>query len=194
MISVIVPVLVGLLFAVIAFAPKLAEFDTSFQNDKPLPPEPGNLLTDEIQDVDFMKRANLEAFLKMIREGESAQRYDALNGKKSPENTFSDFSDHPFKNINFRDTGRKSSASGAYQIVIGTWLMLGGKEKYGDFSPESQDKAAIDLLKRRGAYEDVLAGRFEVAVNKLKKEWDFFNNLPYSNFAFAEKKIVEYLA
>jgi len=39
------------------------------------------------------------------------------------------------------------------------------------FTPASQDIACTFLIARRGALADVLAGNFEAAVNKVRKEW-----------------------
>jgi len=118
---------------------------------------------------------NLDAFLAIIRAGESSDNYLALVGGGE----FSSFADHPaitgeFAGIRRADDGRLSTAAGAYQITRTTWRDLGGAKKYGDFSPSAQDRAAIDLLKRRKAYEDVIAGRVELAVRKLQNEWEMF--------------------
>jgi lysozyme len=48
-----------------------------------------------------------------------------------------------------------------------------------DFSPASQNRAAIELIRRRGALEDVLAGRLATAVEKCKKEWASFPGAGY---------------
>lgn len=118
---------------------------------------------------------NLDAFLAIIRAGESSDNYTAKVGGGN----FSSFTDHPaitgeFAGIRRADDGRLSTAAGAYQITRTTWRDLGGVKKYGDFSPSAQDRAAIDLLKRRRAYEDVIAGRVEEAVRKLQNEWEMF--------------------
>lgn len=120
---------------------------------------------------------NLYQFLELIKLGESNNRYDVLNGGS----TFGSYATHPFDKINFRSLGLESSASGAYQIIIGTWRQCGGQEKFGDFSPESQDACAVDILKRRGAFDSVINGDFKGARLLLLKEWDFFNRGKYSD-------------
>lgn len=117
---------------------------------------------------------NLGAFLRVIRQGESGDDYAALVGG----GRFSNFSDHPaatgeFAGIIRRD-GRRSTAAGAYQITLTTWLDLGGTDYFGDFAPASQDRAAVALLVRRGAYDDVLSGRVSRAVDRLRDEWEIF--------------------
>lgn len=118
---------------------------------------------------------NLDAFLAIIRAGESSDNYLALVGGGE----FTSFADHPaitgeFAGIRRADDGRLTTAAGAYQITRTTWRDLGGAKKYGDFSPSAQDRAAVDLIKRRGAYQDVIAGRVTAAVRKLQNEWEMF--------------------
>lgn len=109
---------------------------------------------------------NISAFLAVIREGESSGNYGALVGGGS----FSDFSHHPATPpITFQGVGN-SHAAGAYQFQPGTWASLG----LPDFSPANQDKGAIMLLQRRGAYDDIRMGNIASAVGKLGQEWQMF--------------------
>ncbi len=87
--------------------------------------------------------------------------------------------------------GITSTAAGAYQILFGTWQELQSKLKLPDFSPASQDRAAIELIKRRKALEDVLAGRFAQAILKCRKEWA---SLPGAGYGQNEKKPTTLLA
>lgn len=117
---------------------------------------------------------NLDAFLAVIREGESSGNYLALVGGGE----FTDTQDHPaitgeFEGIRRAD-GRLTTAAGAYQITRTTWLDIDGKGRFGSFNDTAQDAAAIFLLNRRGALHDVMEGRIELAVSKLKTEWEFF--------------------
>ena len=83
--------------------------------------------------------------------------------------TFSSYARHPDKVI--RSGGYASAAAGAYQFMPNTWASLGQK----DFSPESQDKAAIELLKKRGVYDALAAGKFTPEVSaKMAPEWASF--------------------
>jgi lysozyme len=70
-------------------------------------------------------------------------------------------------------SGCKSTAAGRYQIIKPTWLSLKSKLGLPDFSPASQDAAAIELIRQRGALADVQAGRIESAVNKCAKVWAY---------------------
>lgn len=132
--------------------------------------------------VDMNSEQNLAAFLKLIRQAESADDYYALVGGGQ----FIGTTDHPaltgeFAGIRMPD-GRLTTAAGAYQITRTTWKDLGGAERYGDFLPRSQDIAAVDLIKRRGALDDVTQGRFDVAVTKLRNEWEAFARMLAGNY------------
>jgi lysozyme len=130
---------------------------------------------------------NTAAFLAMIRasEGTSGEDgYRALFGY-TPTNgkTFSSFDDHPRLRFAFTQTDGKvnyTTAAGAYQFTAPTWDRIAYKLDLTDFSPENQDRAALELVKEKGALEDVRAGRFDVAVNKLGKIWA---SLPSANVA-----------
>jgi murein DD-endopeptidase MepM/ murein hydrolase activator NlpD len=63
--------------------------------------------------------------------------------------------------------GLCSDAAGRYQFLSTTWDGLG----LPDFSPSSQDKGAIALLKSSGAYDLILAGDIEGAVCKAGPVW-----------------------
>lgn len=67
--------------------------------------------------------------------------------------------------------GCVSTAAGAYQIIRPTWKRIRASLGLPDFGPRSQDAAAIELIRSRGALADVQAGRVRVAVNKCRNEW-----------------------
>lgn len=67
--------------------------------------------------------------------------------------------------------GCKSTAAGAYQIIRPTWVRLRDALGLADFSAASQDAAAVELIRQRGALQDVRAGRFAAAVSKCRNEW-----------------------
>lgn len=134
-----------------------------------------------IMPVNFdMENANLQAFLAMIRyaEGTSgANGYRMLFGG----GLFDSFADHPRQRITARLGGQTitSSAAGAYQILERTWDDIRRLAGLPDFSPASQDKAAVFLIRRRGALADVRAGRFDAAVEKCNREWASLAGSPY---------------
>lgn len=119
---------------------------------------------------------NVRAFLNMIRFAEGTDGPDGYNTIFGYAK-FTDFSDHPRRII--RSGGYSSDAAGAYQIMSYTWDDIRGPAGLSDFSPASQDAAALFLLNRRGALEDVKAGRFQAALQKAAQEWASLPGSPY---------------
>lgn len=113
---------------------------------------------------------NIAAFLWMIRvsEGTSgANGYRTMVGGS----LFNSFADHPRILIALPNLGIKSSAAGAYQILRRTWDGVAQKLGLTDFTPNSQDMAAVELIRQRGGLALAKAGKFAQAVEKCKKEW-----------------------
>tara|TARA_R100001509_G_scaffold138180_1_gene92279 strand:+ start:635 stop:1528 length:894 start_codon:yes stop_codon:yes gene_type:complete len=80
--------------------------------------------------------------------GDEGRRYNIMFGG----GTFDDYSRHPDTVV---DGGRlKSAAAGAYQFMPETYGGIKRDLNLPDFSPSSQDKAAIELIKRRGVDPD----------------------------------------
>mgnify|MGYP001600841978 CR=1 FL=1 len=117
-----------------------------------------------------LKNANVMAFLRAIRLGEGttdeAGYYRLVGG-----GTFTDDRWHPNVRVFVKRYNVHSSAAGAYQIINRTWQGL--KRIYGfpDFSPACQDEAAVALIWGRRALNDVIDGRFDVAIRKCALEW-----------------------
>lgn len=122
--------------------------------------------------------ANLAAFLYLIRQVESGQDYAIMWGGSH----FASFADHPrvMNDVN----GRRSTAAGAYQIVAGTWdTVVQPALHLPDFTPASQDAAAVYLIQRRGVMSHVLAGNFAAAVSGLRLEWEALKVNPLDQLA-----------
>ncbi len=66
-----------------------------------------------------------------------------------------------------------SDASGRYQFLSTTWDEVAGQLGLKDFSPASQDAAAMRLIERRGVnLDDVMAGKVDAGtLAKLAPEW-----------------------
>lgn len=129
--------------------------------------------------------ANVRAFLDMIAfaegtAGRGDDGYNILFGY----GTFSDFADHPRVRVPFRDT--YSTAAGRYQILARTWDTLRNRLNLPDFSPASQDAAAVELIRERGALADVQAGRTARAIGKVAKIWA---SLPGAGYNQPERKL-----
>lgn len=123
-----------------------------------------------------LNNKNVQAFLKVIRSGEGtadANGYRRIFGGQ----LFTSFADHP--RITVSKSGYKSSASGAYQFIISTWEETKRIMNLKDFSPASQDLAALGRIVARGALDDVKNGNFTQAIKKCAREWA---SLPFSPY------------
>ena len=125
------------------------------------------------------ENSNICAFLEMLAISELGQAilnqsdngYNVLVGSLPGDvKTFSGYLFHPDRLEHVRGA-LYSTAAGRYQIIFPTWKGIVEKIALPDFSPDSQDKAAVELIKERGAYEDLVAGRWAVAIAKCQREW-----------------------
>lgn len=135
---------------------------------------------------------NMPAFLDMIGFSEGTTTspatindgYDVIvTGVDGKLEIFSDYSQHPFaggrKSKVINSKGLTSNASGRYQFMLVHWTYYRDMLKLPDFGPLSQDKWAIQLIKERGAFADIAAGRFASAVTKVSNLWA---SLPGANY------------
>jgi muramidase (phage lysozyme) len=133
-------------------------------------------MRDAIGYLSLLDDPNVKAFFAVIRAGEGTSDsggYSRHYGGKA----FDDFSDHPRIAIT---AGRwTSTAAGAYQFLSRTWDECASALGLADFSPKNQDLAALFLIDRRKALEDVLAGRIEQAISKCNREWASLPGSPY---------------
>lgn len=112
---------------------------------------------------------NVRKFLDEIAKAEGGDYNIIVGGGR-----FEDFSKHPGIVGMVTDKG-PSTAAGRYQITQSTYNDLAKKMGISGFDPTAQDAMAIQLLKDRGAYEDVLSGNFDAAKKTLRSTWDAFN-------------------
>lgn len=128
---------------------------------------------------------NVYAFLRVIRQGESNQNDDAytlVNGGAH----FTDTSKHPY-------TGMRSPpgrAAGAYQFLASTWGDVAKRIGATDFGPGWQDLGAVDLLRYRDALDDIVAGRFDEACAKCRREWTSLPGAAEANQTLAKARAV----
>lgn len=134
--------------------------------------------TDTGMDV---KEIRMRAFMTTIRQAEHGNKpdgeplgYDVNFGG----GTFDDFSTHP--NNAVTKWGRTSTAAGAYQILHGRWKSVGGRLGIKDFTPRSQDRIAIQLMKdlerwnptrATGLMENIVSGETRKAALQLNATW-----------------------
>lgn len=132
--------------------------------------------------------ANVRAGLHVIRQGETGQTDDAYRMMFGG----SLFDAPPWEHPRMLHTynGLSSTAAGAYQFISRTWDALVKEYDFPDFSPRSQDLAAIALIKGRGALEDLKAGDVNAFISKCCKEWA---SLPYSPYGQPRRTLAQSL-
>jgi len=128
----------------------------------------------------YLENPNVRSFLDMIGSAEGTDKYgyNTLFGGGKVES----LADHPRQLFDFTETtGRpnKTTAAGRYQFLSNTWDEQSKKLGLPDFGPQSQDLAAINLLRERGILPDVLAGNWESAVKKSGPIWASLPSSPY---------------
>ena len=95
---------------------------------------------------------------------------------------FVSFSEHPRKRVCGPFYGSRGiivdnteelcvDAAGRYHIIYPTWVNVSRRLHLSNFSPESQDAAAIELLIERDVLTDLESGNFESAVHKSSSAW-----------------------
>lgn len=120
---------------------------------------------------------NVQAFLRVIRFAEGTAGPNGYRTMFTGKLFDNGFADHP--RVNNCAGTLCSTAAGAYQFLAKTWDEVAFRLQLPDFSPESQDIAAVELIRRRGALNDVIAGNFESAIQKVNKEWASMPGSPY---------------
>jgi lysozyme len=141
---------------------------------------------------DMGPSVNLRAFLDALTIGEGTagpEGYRILYGG----GRFSSFDDHPaelgwagvrLSDAQCRGAGLAppcvSTAAGRYQITRTTWRRLKKKLSLVDFGPDSQDAAAVELIREQGALADIERGDVASAVSKVRRVWA---SLPGANYA-----------
>jgi lysozyme len=151
---------------------------------------------------DQVRHANERAFLAAIAEGEGTSGPDGYRTLVGGQ-LFTDFSEHPavlgWRGLPLSDAmcrgagfgpGCVSTAAGRYQITRPTWLRLRDRLGLPDFSPASQDSAALALISERNALEDVREGRIEQAVRKVRSVWA---SLPGAGYGQREVRLASVL-
>lgn len=126
-----------------------------------------------------LSNPHARAFLDLLAKAEGVKHgYNTLFGNTR----FDSLADHPNIKKQFTQTdGKKnvSSAAGRYQFLYNTWKGLANDLKLDDFGELNQDIAALELIDRKGALQDVLSGDYRSASQKLGGIWA---SLPSSNY------------
>lgn len=121
---------------------------------------------------------NVRAFLRAIRLGEGTADDDGYRRIVGGA-LIDSYADHPRRAVWIPRYRLASTAAGAYQFLARTWDEMRVQYRLADFSPRSQDRAAVGLLIRRRALDDVVAGRIEQAIGRCRLEWASLPGSPY---------------
>jgi len=122
--------------------------------------------------------SNLDAFLAMIGTSEGTRAipnsddgYRVIVGS-TPQKPFlfDSYADHPRVRVHLRPD-LVSSAAGRYQILERYYDAYKATLGLKDFSPKSQDAIAVQMIREKGAFADVAAGRFDEAVARCAGLW-----------------------
>lgn len=127
----------------------------------------------------YAQNPNVRRFLDVIAQAEGTTGYDTAFGG----GTIPSLADHPRQLHSFTQTdGRanKTSAAGRYQFLQGTWDDVAGRLGLTDFGPQSQDIAAVELLRRNGSLEPLLQGDFQTALDRSGTTWASLPSSPYA--------------
>lgn len=135
--------------------------------------------------------ANLDAFLDMLAASEGTaglgdDGYNVIVGR----DLFTGYADHPRKLVRIR-AGLSSTAAGRYQLLQRYFDHYKKLLNLDDFSPESQDKIAIQQIREFNGLPLIEAGDFEQAVTKLAPLWA---SLPGAGYGQHENKISKLIA
>ena len=125
---------------------------------------------------------NLKAFLDTIAFSEigaallakSDNGYNVVVGGA----LFSPYDDHPRVVVTLNGN-LKSTAAGRYQILERYFDAYKTQLDLPDFSPESQDAIAVQMIKECHAFDDILAGNFDSAIEKCASRWASFPGADY---------------
>jgi muramidase (phage lysozyme) len=118
---------------------------------------------------------NLSAFLDVLAFSEGTSNspttqddgYDQIVGRTR----FTSYATHPNKLVRLPRLGISSTAAGRYQLLARYWIAYKARLHLSDFSPESQDRIAIQQIRERKALPDIEAGYFDHAVHKVRNIW-----------------------
>lgn len=139
---------------------------------------------------------NLRAFLDTIAFSEGTDNgvqpthnhgYDVIVGGS----LMTSYADHPRKLVDLPKLGIKSTAAGRYQVMVKNYDHYKEQLHLPDFSPESQDKIAVQLIRECHALDDIEKGDIAAALVKCKSRWA---SLPGAGYGQRENKASALLA
>lgn len=140
---------------------------------------------------------NVLAFLDMLAWSEGTDNgkqptmdrgYDVLVGG----GLFRSYADHPRRLVELPKLGIKSTAAGRYQLLARYWDSYRVSLKLvGGFTPENQDRVALQQIRERRATADIQAGHIPEAIAKCRNIWA---SLPGAGYRQHEQKLEDLMA
>lgn len=120
---------------------------------------------------------------------ESDDGYDVIVGSTPAKPVLTpSYADHPRLRVSL---GRiVSTAAGRYQFLASTWDRIARQLALPDFSPDSQDRACVQLLRDCGALACLQAGMIPDAVRHAAPVWA---SLPGAGYGQHENKMMQVL-
>lgn len=144
-----------------------------------------------------LQNPNVQLFLDLLAEAEGASKgYRTLFGGS----TIEDLSDHPRKFQDYYNSRankiERTSAAGRYQFKQDSWDEQAKRLGLTDFSPKSQDLAAIGLMMYKPkVFEALKAGDFDTAIKGFGSFWASLpsspHNQPHRSQAWVNEKMQE---
>jgi muramidase (phage lysozyme) len=141
---------------------------------------------------------NVLAFLDMIAfsEGTSTVKgsddgYNVLYGG----GLFHGYQDHPRQRLTFPINGKPvtSTAAGRYQLLERYWdAYRVSMRLQGGYTPENQDRIALQQIRERRALDDIKAGRIVEAIQKCSNIWASFPGNNYGQNPHRAEKLLAF--
>ncbi|AYN09544.1 glycoside hydrolase family 24 protein [Pseudomonas putida] len=120
----------------------------------------------------------------------SDEGYNVLYGR----GLFTSYQDHPRQKLTFPINGKPvtSTAAGRYQLLARYWdAYRVSLRLVGGFTPENQDRVALQQIRECRALDDIKAGRIAEAIAKCSNIWASF---PGNNYQQNPHRLEKLLA
>lgn len=141
----------------------------------------------------YLNDPKVRKYLDVIAMAEGVKHgYNTIFGNER----FGNLNAHPNVRKQFKQTDGKvnyTTAAGRYQFLKPTWDGLTRQYGLKDFSPQSQDIAAIGLLIQNGALPHILKGDYQTATQKSGRTWASLPSSPYAQPKRSQAEIDKFL-
>lgn len=131
----------------------------------------------------LLSNPNVQQALRVVSQAEGTAKYGDPYRVGFGGSEIADLAMHPNVRVPFTQTDGKqnyTTAAGAYQALKSSWDEDAAELGLTDFSPRSQDIFALSRMRKRGALDDIIAGRLPEAFAKLGQEWASLPSSPYA--------------